>query len=68
MSIFQLMLVVKNLSVNAGDIRDVGLSPRSGRSLGGEHGNPLQDSCKKSDTTKRLSTWHMLISSKLSLK
>ena len=35
MSIFQLVLVVKNLSVNAGDIRDVGLSPQSGRSLGG---------------------------------
>ena len=35
-------LVVKNLPVNAGDIRDSGLIPESGRSPGGEHGNPLQ--------------------------
>ena len=38
-------LVVKNLPANAGDIRDVGSIPRSGRSSGGEHGNPLQYSC-----------------------
>ena len=30
---------------NAGDIRDVGLIPRSGRSPGRGHGNPLQYSC-----------------------
>ena len=35
-------LVVKNLPANAGDIRDVGSIPGSGRSPGGEHGNPLQ--------------------------
>ena len=34
-------LVVKNPSANAGDIRDVGSIPGSGRSAGG-HGNPLQ--------------------------
>ena len=33
--------VVKNPPANAGDVRDVGLSPGSGRS-GGGHGNPLQ--------------------------
>ena len=33
------MLVVKNLSANAGDIRDVDLIAGSGRSPGGEHGN-----------------------------
>ena len=38
-------LAVKNLPANAGDIRDVDLIPRSGRSLGGEHGNPLQYAC-----------------------
>ena len=27
---------------SAGDIRDTGLIPRSGRSPGGGHGNPLQ--------------------------
>ena len=30
---------------NAGDIRDVGLIPGSGRSPGGQHGNSLQYSC-----------------------
>ena len=37
-------LVVKN-PANAGDVRDLGLIPRSGRSPGGGHGNPLQYSC-----------------------
>ena len=36
---------VKNLSANAGDIKDKGLIPGSGRSPGGGHGNPLQYSC-----------------------
>ena len=35
-------LEIKNLSVNVGDIRDVGLIPGSGRSPGGGYGNPLQ--------------------------
>ena len=35
-------LVVKNLPANAGDIRDMGLIPGSGRSLGGGHGKSLQ--------------------------
>ena len=38
-------LVVKNLPASAGDIRDVGLIPGSGRSPAGGHGNPLQYSC-----------------------
>ena len=37
--------VVKNTPANAGDIRDVGWIPRSGRSPGGGHGNPFQYSC-----------------------
>ena len=37
--------VIKNLPVNAGDIRDAGSSPGSERSLGGRHGNPLQYFC-----------------------
>ena len=36
------MLVVKNPPANAGDIRDTGLIPGSGRSPGGGHSNPLQ--------------------------
>ena len=34
--------MVKNLPANAGDVRDSGLIPGSGRSPGGWHGNPLQ--------------------------
>ena len=34
--------MVKNLPANAGDIKDVGSIPGSGRSPGGGHGNPLQ--------------------------
>ena len=41
----QVVLVVKNPLANAGDIRDVGLIPGSGRCPGGEHGNLLQCSC-----------------------
>ena len=38
-------LVVKNPPANAGDIRDMGSIPESGRSPGRRHGNPLQYSC-----------------------
>ena len=41
----QVALVVKNPPANAGDIRDMGSFPGSGRSPGGEHGNPLRYSC-----------------------
>ena len=37
--------VVKNPPAGAGDTRDVGSIPGSGRSSGGENGNPLQYSC-----------------------
>ena len=37
----QVVLVVKNLPADAGDIRDMGSIPGSGRSVGGGHGNPL---------------------------
>ena len=39
--------VVKNTPVNARDSRDMGLTPGSGRSPGGGHGNPLQYPCLK---------------------
>jgi len=41
----QVVLVVKNLPVSAGDIRDTGSTPGSGRSPGGGNGHPLQFSC-----------------------
>ena len=34
--------MVKNLPASAGDIRDKGSIPGSGRFAGGGHGNPLQ--------------------------
>ena len=37
--------MVKNLSANAGDIRDVSSIPESGKFPGGGNGNPLQYSC-----------------------
>ena len=39
--------MVKNLPANAGDTRDMGLIPESGRSPGVGNGNLLQDSCLK---------------------
>ena len=41
----QVALVVKNLSANAGDIRDAGLIPGSGRCPGEGNSNPQQYSC-----------------------
>ena len=38
-------LVVKNRSANAGDLRDMGWIPGSGRFPGEGNGNPLQYSC-----------------------
>ena len=37
--------VLQNLPANAGDIRDTGLIPGSGRFPGGGHSNPFQYSC-----------------------
>ena len=37
--------VIKNLSANAGNAREEGLIPGSGRSLGAGNGTPLQYSC-----------------------
>ena len=39
--------MVKNLPANAGDTKDAGLIPGSGRSPGVGNGNPLQHSCWK---------------------
>ena len=54
-------VVVKNPPAQARDIREVGLIPGSGRSLGGGHGNPLQFSCLENSWTEEpgglQSTW-----------
>ena len=41
----QVALAVKNLPATAGDVRTVSSIPRSGRSPGGDRGNPLQYPC-----------------------
>ena len=41
----QVVLVVKNLPVNAGDVRDMALIPGLGRSPGGGDDYPLLYSC-----------------------
>ena len=41
----QVVLVVENSPANAGDVRDTGSNPGSGRSPREENGNPLQYSC-----------------------
>ena len=41
----RLVIVVKNLPANAGDMGDASLIPELGRSFGGGHGNPLQYFC-----------------------
>ena len=48
----QVMLVVKMLSANAGDIREAGLISGLGRSPGGRHGNSLQYSCLENPTDR----------------
>ena len=37
----QMAIVLKNSPAHAGDVRDAGLIPGSGRAPGGGHGNPL---------------------------
>ena len=66
----QVSLVVKNLPVSAGDIRDVGSIPGSARSLGGGHGNPLQCSCLKNrmDRGAWRTTAHGMTKSKTQLR
>ena len=49
----QVVLVVKNLPANAGDIRDLGLIPGLGRSPGAGNGNPLQYSCLENPYEQR---------------
>ena len=41
----QVVLVVKDMPVNTGDIREVGSIPGLGRSPGEGNGSPLQCSC-----------------------
>ena len=49
----------KNLPANAGDARDTGLSPGSGRFPGERYGNPLQYSCLGNPMDRGI--WHAII-------
>ena len=66
----QVALVVKNPLANAGDLRDLGLIPGSGRSPGGGHGNPLLYSCLENpmDRGAWQETVHMVTKSQTQLK
>ena len=55
----QVVLVVKNLSVNAGDVRDTGSIPGSGRSSRGGNGNPFQYSCL--ENPKDIEAWRAIV-------
>ena len=51
--------VVKNLPANAGDTRDMGSIPGSGRSPGRGQGNPLQQSCRENPMDR--GAWHATV-------
>ena len=66
----QVALVVENLPASAGDLRDMGLIPGSGRFPGGGHGNPLQYSRLENsmDRGTRWATVHRVSKSQTQLK
>ena len=55
----QVALAVKQLPANAGDVRNAGLIPGSGRSSGGGHGKPLQYSYLESPMERE--DWQAII-------
>ena len=52
-------LVVKNPPANAGDVRDLGSIPGSGKSPGGENDNPIQYSCLENSVDR--GTWRVTV-------
>ena len=70
MRISQVMLVVKNPSANAEDIRDSGSIPGWGRSPGGGYGNPLQYACLENPMDREAwwATVHRVTNSRTWLK
>ena len=65
-----MVLVVKNSPANAGDVRDAGWIPGSGRSPGDRNGNSLQYSClgNPADRGARQATVHGVTKSQTQLK
>ena len=62
--------MVKNTSANTGDVRDVGLTPGSGRSPGRGHNNPFQYSYMENpmDRGDWQTTVHRVTKSRAQLK
>ena len=54
----QVTLLIKNLSANAEEVRDMGSIPGAGRSPGGGHGNSLQYSYWRMPGQKGLCAQH----------
>ena len=63
-----MVLLVKNLRANAGDVRDRVSVPGSGRSPGGGHSNPLKYSCSESHRGAWQATVHGVAESRTQLK
>ena len=55
----QVVLGVKNLPANAGDIRDAGSISESGRSPGERHGNSLQYPCLENPMNRE--AWRAMV-------
>ena len=55
----QVAIMVKNLPVNAGDIRDTGSIPELGRCPGRGHGNPLPYPCLENPMNRR--AWYAIV-------
>jgi len=66
----QVVLVVKNLSANARDIRDAGSIPGSRRSPGGGQGNPFQYSSLENPMDREVwqATVHVVTKGRTRLK
>ena len=66
----QVTLVVQNPPTSAGDIRDSGYIPGSGRSAGGGRGNPHQYSCLQNSHGQRslAKSLHKIAKSRTQLK
>ena len=60
--------VVKHLPANAGDTRDMGLIPGSGRSPGVGNGNPLQYACLENPYGQKSLAVHGVAKSQTQLK
>ena len=65
-----MVLVLKSLLANAGDIRDIGLTPGSGRYPGEGHGNLPQHSCLENSMNRGAwrATLHRVTKSRTQLK